>query len=116
MEMMDGQVYLHLNLGSGSRKVKVTIRRVDDSRWHEISYNRDGRAGVVSVDELVLDFAMQGMNGKTQKLYQSLFRNFNLFLTLIKVDLLCLFISNKIKTHHTFDIFIYYSNYVVSFI
>ena len=60
MEMMDGQVYLHLNLGSGSRKVKVTIRRVDDSRWHEISYSRDGRAGVVSVDEMVLDFAMQG--------------------------------------------------------
>ena len=58
--MMDGQVYLHLNLGSGSRKVKLTIRRVDDGRWHEITYSRDGRAGVLSVDELLLDFAMQG--------------------------------------------------------
>ncbi|XP_047738095.1 neurexin-1 [Hyalella azteca] len=60
LEMMDGQVYFHLNLGSGAHKVKVTIRRVDDARWHEISYSRDGREGVVAVDEIVQDFTMPG--------------------------------------------------------
>lgn len=60
LELLEGHLYLHLNLGSGSRRIKATNRRVDDGWWHEVTLNRDGQAGRITVDEGANDFKMPG--------------------------------------------------------
>ncbi|XP_066961792.1 neurexin 1 isoform X2 [Macrobrachium rosenbergii] len=60
LELLEGHIYLHLNLGSGSRKVKATNRRVDDGWWHEVTLNRDSQAGRITVDEGANDFTTPG--------------------------------------------------------
>ncbi|ROT82475.1 hypothetical protein C7M84_024365 [Penaeus vannamei] len=60
LELLEGHIYLHLNLGSGSRRVKATHRRVDDGFWHEITLNRDSQAGRITVDEGANDFTTPG--------------------------------------------------------
>ncbi|XP_042874196.1 neurexin-1-like isoform X2 [Penaeus japonicus] len=60
LELLEGHIYLHLNLGSGSRRVKATNRRVDDGFWHEITLNRDSQAGRITVDEGANDFTTPG--------------------------------------------------------
>ncbi|XP_076318595.1 neurexin 1-like [Tachypleus tridentatus] len=59
-ELLAGHVYLLLNLGSGSVKVKATTRRVDDGHWHRISLTRKSRSGRVIVDEYSVEFFTQG--------------------------------------------------------
>ncbi|XP_069165959.1 neurexin 1 isoform X1 [Procambarus clarkii] len=60
LELLEGHLYLHLNLGSGSRRVKATNRRVDDGWWHEVTLNRDAQAGRITVDEGANDFTTPG--------------------------------------------------------
>ncbi|KAK3867252.1 hypothetical protein Pcinc_027284 [Petrolisthes cinctipes] len=60
LELLEGHLFLHLNLGSGSRRIKATNRRVDDGWWHEVTLNRDGQAGRITVDEGANDFTMPG--------------------------------------------------------
>ncbi|XP_022254288.1 neurexin-1-like, partial [Limulus polyphemus] len=59
-ELLAGHVYLLLNLGSGSVKVKATTRRVDDGQWHSISLTRKSTSGRVIVDEYSVEFFVQG--------------------------------------------------------
>lgn len=60
LELLEGHLYLHLSLGSGSRKVKATNRRIDDGWWHEVTLNRDGQVGRITVDEGANDFTTPG--------------------------------------------------------
>ncbi|XP_045116786.1 neurexin-1-like isoform X2 [Portunus trituberculatus] len=60
VELMEGHLYLHLSLGSGLRKVKATNRRIDDGWWHEVTLNRDGQVGRITVDEGANDFTTPG--------------------------------------------------------
>ncbi|CAL4079401.1 unnamed protein product, partial [Meganyctiphanes norvegica] len=60
MELLEGHIYLHLNLGSGSRRVKATNRRVNDGWWHELTLNRDYKNGRITVDEVANDFTSPG--------------------------------------------------------
>ena len=60
VELVNGHVYLHLDLGSGSVKVKATSRRIDDGTWHEISISRNGKSGRVTVDGASTDFVTPG--------------------------------------------------------
>lgn len=60
MELVEGHLYLHLDLGSGSVKVKGTPRRVDDGMWHEVTLQRSGREGRVTVDDNAADFSTPG--------------------------------------------------------
>lgn len=60
IELFNGHVYLHLDLGSGSVKVKATSRRIDDGAWHEISVSRNGKNGRVTVDGASTDFVTPG--------------------------------------------------------
>lgn len=66
VELVNGHVYLHLDLGSGSVKVKATSRRIDDGTWHEIAINRNGKSGRVTVDGASTDFITPG---KSLKIY-----------------------------------------------
>lgn len=60
-ELLDGHVFLILNLGSGAARVKASgNRRLDDGQWHSVSLRRTGRNGRVSVDESAADFSTPG--------------------------------------------------------
>lgn len=50
MEMLNGYVYVHVDLGSGGVRVRASRRRVDDSHWHEFLMRRSGKEGRVTVD------------------------------------------------------------------
>ncbi|CAM1325515.1 NRXN2 (predicted) [Pycnogonum litorale] len=59
-ELLDGHVYLLMNLGSGVVKVKATNRRMDDGHWHIVSLRRHNKSGRVSVDDVAADFNTPG--------------------------------------------------------
>lgn len=56
IELLEGHVFLLMNLGSGSIKVKATMKRIDDSHWHSIRVTREGRSGRISVDDYSVGF------------------------------------------------------------
>ena len=58
--MVDGQIYLHIDLGTGSLRVLATSDSVDDGEWHQISVTRNGRSGSIKVDDLATDFNSRG--------------------------------------------------------
>lgn len=60
LELLDGHVYLLINLGSTPVKVKASNKRVDDGHWHMITVRRLERAGQVVVDDTVNDFVSPG--------------------------------------------------------
>lgn len=45
MELLDGGLYLLLDMGSGTIKVKATQAKVNDGAWHHVDIQRDGRSG-----------------------------------------------------------------------
>ncbi|XP_021923608.1 neurexin-3 isoform X5 [Zootermopsis nevadensis] len=59
-ELLNGHIYLHLDLGSGGVRVKATTRRVDDGVWHEATLRRAGKEGRVTVDGTAADFSTPG--------------------------------------------------------
>ena len=60
MELLNGHVFLHLDLGSGAIKVKATARRIDDGTWHDIQLSKNGKSGRISVDGSITDFVTPG--------------------------------------------------------
>ncbi|XP_043199961.1 neurexin-1-like isoform X3 [Amphibalanus amphitrite] len=64
LELLAGHVWLHVDLGSGSVRVRATKRRVDDGLWHQISVSRDGRKGRVTVDDTSSDFVTPGTHNR----------------------------------------------------
>ena len=50
MELLDGYIYLHLNLGSGSLKLRGSNRKLDDGAWHKVDVTRNRKAGTLQVD------------------------------------------------------------------
>ncbi|CAK9302646.1 unnamed protein product [Gordionus sp. m RMFG-2023] len=49
IEMNDGLILYHFNLGSGST-VLVTTVRVDDGEWHTLEADRDGKIALLKLD------------------------------------------------------------------
>ncbi|XP_055617047.1 neurexin-1 isoform X4 [Toxorhynchites rutilus septentrionalis] len=60
VELLNGHIYIHMDLGSGAVKVRASRRRVDDGVWHELSLRRSGRDGKVGVDGQWNDFRTPG--------------------------------------------------------
>ncbi|XP_065079227.1 neurexin 1 isoform X3 [Ochlerotatus camptorhynchus] len=60
VELLNGHIYIHMELGSGAVKVRASRRRVDDGVWHELTMKRNGREGKVGVDGQSNDFRMPG--------------------------------------------------------
>ncbi|XP_058463051.1 neurexin-3 isoform X2 [Malaya genurostris] len=60
VELLNGHIYIHMDLGSGAVKVRASRRRVDDGVWHELSLRRNGREGKVGVDGQWNDFRTPG--------------------------------------------------------
>lgn len=60
MELLNGHIYIHMDLGSGATKVRASRRRVDDGIWHELTVRRSGRDGKVGVDGQYNEFKTPG--------------------------------------------------------
>ncbi|XP_073711685.1 neurexin 3b isoform X12 [Misgurnus anguillicaudatus] len=62
VELLDGHLYLLLDMGSGTIKVKATQSKVNDGAWHHVDIQRDGRSGIISVNSRRTQFAATGEN------------------------------------------------------
>nr|XP_046154920.1 neurexin-3-like [Oncorhynchus gorbuscha] len=62
VELLDGGLYLLLDMGSGTIKVKATQSKVNDGAWHHVDIQRDGRSGIISVDSRRTPFTASGEN------------------------------------------------------
>ena len=60
MELLDGYLYLHLDLGSGAIRVRASNRRLDDGGWHKVELVRSKKTGTVSVDDDLNGFKTPG--------------------------------------------------------
>ena len=45
IEMLDGHLYLLLDMGSGTTKTRAMDRKVNDGEWYHVDFQRDGRSG-----------------------------------------------------------------------
>ncbi|XP_028996544.1 neurexin 3b isoform X18 [Betta splendens] len=62
VELLDGGLYLLLDMGSGTIKVKATQAKVNDGSWHHVDIQRDGRSGIISVNSQRTSFTASGEN------------------------------------------------------
>lgn len=60
LELVDGHLFLHLDLGSGPLKVKAPRKRLADGAWHEVSVSRAGREGRITIDGASAEFSTPG--------------------------------------------------------
>ncbi|XP_076156439.1 neurexin-3a isoform X10 [Alosa pseudoharengus] len=60
VELLDGSLYLLLDMGSGTIKVKATQNKVNDGTWYHVDIQRDGRAGTISVNSRRTPFTASG--------------------------------------------------------
>ncbi|CAF4797282.1 unnamed protein product [Pieris macdunnoughi] len=66
VEMLNGYIYVHVDLGSGGVRVRASRRRVDDSHWHEFLLRRTGRDGRVTVDGANAEFKTPGESNQLE--------------------------------------------------
>ncbi|CDR01080.1 unnamed protein product, partial [Oncorhynchus mykiss] len=57
MELMDGFLYLVMDMGSGSIKMKASNKRVNDGEWCHVDFQREGRKGSISVNSRSTPFS-----------------------------------------------------------
>ncbi|XP_047677570.1 neurexin 3a isoform X23 [Tachysurus fulvidraco] len=60
VELLDGSLYLLLDMGSGTIKVKATQNKVNDGTWYHVDIQRDGRSGTISVNSRRTPFTASG--------------------------------------------------------
>lgn len=49
VELLDGALFLLLDMGSGTIKVKATQAKVNDDAWYHVDIQRDGRSGMITM-------------------------------------------------------------------
>ena len=60
MELLEGYLYLHLDLGSGAVKIRASDQLLNDGDWHSVEVIRNMKAATVSVDEKLKSFTSPG--------------------------------------------------------
>nr|XP_021528712.1 neurexin-2-beta isoform X11 [Aotus nancymaae] len=60
MELLDGHLYLLLDMGSGGIKLRASSRKVNDGEWCHVDFQRDGRKGSISVNSRSTPFLATG--------------------------------------------------------
>ncbi|XP_078516888.1 neurexin-2-beta isoform X2 [Lissotriton helveticus] len=60
VELLDGFLYLLLDMGSGGIKMKATNKKVNDGEWCHVDFQRDGRKGSISVNSRSTPFQASG--------------------------------------------------------
>ncbi|XP_067303723.1 neurexin 2b isoform X4 [Pseudorasbora parva] len=56
MELLDGFLYLLMDMGSGSIKLKTSNKKVNDGEWCHVDFQREGRRGSISVNSRSMPF------------------------------------------------------------
>ncbi|KAJ8924521.1 hypothetical protein NQ315_007319 [Exocentrus adspersus] len=56
VEIYNGHVYVHLDLGSGPIKQRASKNRIDDGNWHQFVLRRDNRNCMSTVDGYHIEF------------------------------------------------------------
>ncbi|MED6244447.1 Neurexin-2, partial [Ataeniobius toweri] len=56
MELLDGYLYLLIDMGSGKTKLKASNKKVNDGEWCHVDFQREGRKGSISVNSRSLPF------------------------------------------------------------
>ncbi|KAG5261381.1 hypothetical protein AALO_G00303840, partial [Alosa alosa] len=56
MELLDGYLYLLMDMGSGSIKLKASNKKVNDGEWCHVDFQREGRKGSISVNSRTMPF------------------------------------------------------------
>ncbi|XP_075957667.1 neurexin-2-like isoform X9 [Anarhichas minor] len=57
IELLDGFLYLVMDMGSGSIKMKASNQRLDDGEWCRVDFQRRGRNGFISVNSKSVPFS-----------------------------------------------------------
>uniref|UniRef100_A0A8B9JD74 Neurexin 2 n=1 Tax=Astyanax mexicanus TaxID=7994 RepID=A0A8B9JD74_ASTMX len=57
MELLEGFLYLLMDMGSGSIKMKASTKKVNDGEWCHVDFQREGRKGSVSVNGRSMPFS-----------------------------------------------------------
>uniref|UniRef100_A0A8C5FLM8 Neurexin 1a n=1 Tax=Gadus morhua TaxID=8049 RepID=A0A8C5FLM8_GADMO len=60
IEMLDGHLYLLLDMGSGTTKTRAMDRKVNDGEWYHVDFQRDGRSGTISVNSVRTAYTAPG--------------------------------------------------------
>ncbi|XP_037760428.1 neurexin-2-beta isoform X27 [Chelonia mydas] len=60
MELLDGHLYLLLDMGSGGIKMRASNKKVNDGEWCHVDFQRDGRKGSISVNSRSIPFLASG--------------------------------------------------------
>ena len=50
MELQEGHLYVHLELGSGAVKVKASRYELNDGSWHKVALTLRKQQGRISID------------------------------------------------------------------
>ena len=64
MELFEGHLYVHLNLGSGATKVKASRKTLNDNDWHRIELTLKNKQGRITVDSMTEAFETVGKHNK----------------------------------------------------
>ncbi|KAK7926118.1 hypothetical protein WMY93_008428 [Mugilogobius chulae] len=57
LEILNGLLYMVMDMGSGSVKMKASEKRLDDGEWHHVDFQRNGRNGFISVNSQSMPFS-----------------------------------------------------------
>ncbi|XP_041934511.1 neurexin 1a isoform X3 [Alosa alosa] len=60
IEMLDGHLYLLLDMGSGTTKTLAMNRKANDGEWYHVDFQRDGRSGTISVNSVRTAYTAPG--------------------------------------------------------
>ncbi|XP_028811259.1 neurexin 1a isoform X22 [Denticeps clupeoides] len=60
IEMLDGHLYLLLDMGSGTTKTRAVNKKVNDGEWYHVDFQRDGRSGTISVNSVRTAYTAPG--------------------------------------------------------
>ena len=60
LELFEGFLYLHLDLGSGALRLRASNARLDDGNWHKIDILRNRRTGTLRLDDESHEFETPG--------------------------------------------------------
>ncbi|CAB3396748.1 unnamed protein product [Caenorhabditis bovis] len=61
-ELIDGHLFMIINLGSGVVRLQTTAIKVNDGEWHHVQLDRVSRTGSVIVDAIKIDFNTPGVS------------------------------------------------------
>ncbi|KAL4612984.1 neurexin-1a isoform X14 [Arapaima gigas] len=60
IEMLDGHLYLLLDMGSGTTKTRAVNKKVNDGEWYHVDFQRDGRSGTISINTMRTSYTAPG--------------------------------------------------------